>query len=100
MRRGSIIERERLLQRGIEVGADPIAFHSPDCHRLQAGDEAAAIGYPRVYLDTLPTMTEAAGLYRSLGFRPVGPYLPDPVPGTVCMALDLPLVGVTTGSRI
>jgi ribosomal protein S18 acetylase RimI-like enzyme len=63
-------------------------------------DEAAAIGYGRLFLDTLPTMTEAAGLYRSLGFRPVAPYLADPVPGAVCMALDLRPAGVTTGSPI
>lgn len=37
-------------------------------------EEAAAIGYTRLYLDTLPSMTEVGGLYRSLGFVPVEPY--------------------------
>ena len=63
-------------------------------------EEAAAIGYSRLFLDTLPSMTEAAGLYRSLGFQPVAPYLPNPVPGAVCMALDLRPADVTSGSRI
>jgi ribosomal protein S18 acetylase RimI-like enzyme len=63
-------------------------------------EEAAAIGYARLYLDTLPSMTEAAGLYRSIGFRPVEPYLANPVPGAVCMALALRPADVTIGSRI
>ena len=63
-------------------------------------EEATAIGYPRLFLDTLPSMTEAHGLYQSLGFRPVAPYLPNPVPGAVCMALDLRPADVTNESRI
>jgi ribosomal protein S18 acetylase RimI-like enzyme len=63
-------------------------------------EEAAAIGYARLFLDTLPSMTEAAGLYRALGFRPVEPYLANPVPGAVCMALAFQPGDVTTGSRI
>jgi ribosomal protein S18 acetylase RimI-like enzyme len=63
-------------------------------------EEATAIGYAHLFLDTLPTMTEAAGLYRSLGFRPVAPYLETPVPEAVCMALALAPADVTTGPRI
>ena len=40
-------------------------------------------------LDTLPVMDKAHALYRSFGFRPIDPYYPNPVPGTVFMELDL-----------
>ncbi|HET6221678.1 MAG TPA: GNAT family N-acetyltransferase [Dongiaceae bacterium] len=39
---------------------------------LAVMDEASRIGYRRMCLDTLPSMIEAQGLYRSLGFRQTG----------------------------
>ena len=52
-------------------------------------DEARRRGHREMVLDTLDTMTPALGLYRSLGFEPVAPYTPNPLPGAVFLALDL-----------
>lgn len=50
---------------------------------------ARAAGYVRLVLDTLPPMTQAQALYRSLGFHPIGPYLACPTPGASCFELRL-----------
>ena len=51
--------------------------------------EAQAIGYRRMCLDTLPTMTSAQRLYVSLGFVDIAPYRPNPIGGTRFMGLAL-----------
>lgn len=50
---------------------------------------ARQLGYRRMVLDSLPTMTAAMSLYRSLGFQDTRPYTESPVPGTVFLELRL-----------
>ena len=52
-------------------------------------DEARAIGYRELKLDTLSWMSPARALYASLGFRECAPYYRNPLPGVVYMSLAL-----------
>jgi putative acetyltransferase len=53
--------------------------------------KARSLGYTRMLLDTLVEMVPAQRLYRSMGFREVAPYYPNPLPDVVYMELDLRL---------
>lgn len=53
---------------------------------LQILDEARTSGYRRMCLDTLPSMTAAIALYRSLGFESTAPYVFNPVEGALFLA--------------
>lgn len=60
----------------------------------RALEEARAVGYRRLVLDSAPTMEAAHDLYRSVGFRETGPYPESTIPEQyqhlwVFMRLDL-----------
>ena len=48
-------------------------------------DEARAIGYRTMRLDTLPMMQDAIAMYERLGFQRIAPYYSNPVPGALFM---------------
>ncbi|MEK7710450.1 MAG: GNAT family N-acetyltransferase [Planctomycetota bacterium] len=50
---------------------------------------ARKIGYEKMRLDTLTTMSEAMALYRSLGFRTIEAYYLNPIPTAAYFELDL-----------
>ncbi|MGA9116966.1 MAG: GNAT family N-acetyltransferase [Bacteroidota bacterium] len=64
-------------------------YVKPRCRGLGLGRRLAeaaiaagrGLGYERMVLDTLSSMTEALSLYRSLGFREVQSYYPNPLEG-------------------
>jgi len=60
---------------------------------------ARRLGYDRLLLDTLPAMTRAIALYRSLGFAPVPPCWDHPFPGALFFGMELHGTGLPAGRR-
>ena len=52
-------------------------------------DDARAIGYTAMLLDTLPFLTSAIRMYRALGFYDIPPYNDSPLDTTIFLRLDL-----------
>lgn len=72
-------------------------YVQPQARGLQLGTglvqrickEARDAGYRRICLDTLPSMTSAIQLYKSMGFKAIGPYVFNPVQGALFLGMDL-----------
>jgi len=72
-------------------------YVKPQARGLQLGrhlaqricDEAKDVGYRRICLDTLPTMSSAVHLYESLGFKYIEPYVFNPIQGAIFLGLEL-----------
>lgn len=56
---------------------------------LAAMEQAGALGYVRMRLDTLAQMRTAQAMYLSLGFKETPPYYGNPLPGTIYMSRSL-----------
>jgi ribosomal protein S18 acetylase RimI-like enzyme len=54
---------------------------------LASVETAKRLGYARMLLDTLPTLTTALALYRSMGFQTIDAYRFNPAPDAVFMEL-------------
>jgi ribosomal protein S18 acetylase RimI-like enzyme len=52
-------------------------------------DAARDLGYRRMCLDTLPSMTAAIALYRTLGFESIAPYVYNPIEGALFFGRSL-----------
>ena len=64
-----------------------------------ATGRARQLGYLRMVLDTLPSMTEAQSLYVSLGFREIEGYYQNPLNGVRYLARELGSNEQNSGSR-
>lgn len=69
----------------------PLARGQRAGHRLVQAmlSRARTLGYRRVLLDTLESMTAARKLYESFGFREIAPYYKSPLTNAVYYALEL-----------
>jgi ribosomal protein S18 acetylase RimI-like enzyme len=68
------------------------AFRALGLGRALAGraiEDARAMGYREMLLDTLSEMGGAQALYEKLGFTDIPPYYANPVPGARYMRLEL-----------
>lgn len=73
-----ICEMKRLLVRPADRGQGRGRLLA-----LQAVNEASALGYAVMRLDTLDTLDRAMHLYTALGFERCAPYYANPLPGVV-----------------
>ncbi|MBI1824918.1 MAG: GNAT family N-acetyltransferase [Planctomycetes bacterium] len=81
---GDICEMKRLYVRpefrNLGIGRDLT---------LKIIEDARAIGYDRMRLDTIPKLQSAIKLYEKLGFVDIAPYYSNPIAGVRYMELRL-----------
>jgi hypothetical protein len=65
-------------------------FMRPVLRGQQIGrQEAREAGYSRICLDTVLTQVAATKLYMTLGFKPIEPYVFNPISGAMFLAPEL-----------
>jgi putative acetyltransferase len=52
-------------------------------------DQARALGYQRLFADTLPVMADALSMYERIGFARIPAYSDAPTPGAIYLKLEL-----------
>ncbi|MGP8076462.1 MAG: GNAT family N-acetyltransferase [Thermoplasmata archaeon] len=95
--KGEPVACDALRELGPKVGEIKRLYIRPDHRGVEFGlrltsailGRARELGYGRIRVDTLSTMTAAIQFYKQLGFRPIPAYWPHPARGALFLENDL-----------